>query len=266
MSACECDAAVHVQCLAAMFEGGYSRCGNCFAKYSPEAVLAAAKYMFQIDPSMDRKLKVVMESTDAGNFNESLSLLKGIDQKALDERQKSIYAVEYGAACLAAGDVAIAVRNLEKASHAKLQSDPIRTLALLGLALTEKGKLTRAQAVLSKALKACPRSGADSLKIMLMLAASRLCLAREWPFLYKDTMLSITQLADISEPNPTVKAIYQAQLGIGEYMCGEDSSERLRGALRELRRRDQVFLPATDCLAQQVKFRRLRRKTHVETI
>ena len=106
--------------------------------------------------------------------------------------------------------------------------------------------------------------------IKIMHSISELCLVKNNKQMYKDAIKTIVEISDIEYKDPVQKAAYRAQLGIAEYESGgEDSSERLRIALKDLRKRGAVDIvqSTVECLGQQVKPRkRLRTKTRIECV
>ena len=85
--------------------------------------------------------------------------------------------------------------------------------------------------------------------------------------MYTNALETIVEISEVEIKDPVRRAIYQALLGAAEHdLLGMDSSERLRAAVKMMRKRPSSELtPAVECLAKQVVIRkRLRRKTRVE--
>ena len=102
-----------------------------------------------------------------------------------------------------------------------------------------------------------------------MRGIAQLCLAKKRRDMYAKALGTIVEIADIEEKCPVAKAQYHAELGIAQYDCGQDSSDRLRKALSGLRKRGEAHIVkvAALCLGKQVRpKRRIRVKTHIECV
>jgi hypothetical protein len=274
-SRCRCAAVLHVGCLADLLDNNYWRCQVCCAEYKPEAVLAAAMYMYIKQPSVDRLLVVCMKLTEAGRARESARVLGSIPPERMTGRLRVLLRVELGFAQLALGEYRKARQVLTDAStdlvdckFLNFDQINIRVMYLYGRCLLGLRRYGEAEGVFLETLKLVSKMSPEQ-AILIMRAISDLCVARGRKHQYKEAIATIAEITDAEAKDPVARAHVHAELGIAEFDIGLDSAGRLRGALRALRKRGDVKIinAAQVCLHRQVQpKRRLRRKTRIECV
>jgi tetratricopeptide (TPR) repeat protein len=190
-------------------------------------------------------------------------------------RLKVLLRIELGSAQLALGDyrkakhvLADVAADLVDCNFPNFDQINIRVKYLYGRSLLGMRRLGEAEGVFLETLKLVPKMSSEE-AIKIMRAICDLCVAKKRKDRYKEAVATIAEIMDLEEKDPVTRASVHAELGIAEYAIGLGSAERLRGALRALRKRgdDKIINAAQTCLRQQIQpKRRLRRKTRIECV
>ena len=273
-SVCPCSSLLHIACLAEMIEHNFWTCPNCCAEFSNESVLRAAMLKHSQQPTLERSIVVAMKLTECGRAHESATLLRGLQRKWRSTCDSIHLKIEYATAMVALRKFHSAARVLENATKKITEAGQqnyatayIRCRYVYGQALLGLKLYAQAGFVWMDLLQHVPRMHSEE-AIKIMFSISEMCVAKNDLTMYKDALKTIVEISEVEIKDPVRKAEYQALLGRAEHEIGIDSSERLRAAIKAMRkRRSSDVALAVDCLAKQVSVRkRLRSKTCVECL
>ena len=177
--ACPCpSSAVHVECLASFLKSGFAaRCPNCFAHFTPAAVLKAQEILWEQKHSTPNILKLARAQLDADLPGDALSLLQSA--APVPAPYSLAYDVEFSRALIQTGQNERALDRLTAALGKALMGEQpspgvdaataCRAVVLMGRAHMSLGEYVLAETVARLAVRVLEAEDADELSLDVSL-------------------------------------------------------------------------------------------------
>ena len=270
---CGCSCTIHPSCLLALLDNGYRRCPSCCAEYSRAAVLEAARFAVDREATTQRRIFFGAALTAAKQPLRAIDVL--LDDAICLEKQceHTHWHVEIGFALLTVGLPLLAKMHLELAVATlrcgMAHRAPLFARALVGLAQSHLrlDDVRHASSAMGEALTLTKLLSGDEV-VHIMRVVAKICRAKRDQQKCAEAHETICEIQDSEEPDPWARAKGRAEFAVAEIDLGRNASNRLRDALKVLRKRstsDPVVEDAARALAVRPR-KRLRCKCHPEDV
>ena len=270
----ECGRLYHAKCIGRLLEHGFDNCQCCFVSFSPSLHVKAAEYVVEIDHnSPASRLQLAAALTSARRVSDALCILQSIQTNEVfaAPRMKSTLDIEMGRAYLTLGQPIRATRELLSAfvisnTRRLIASElQLRAMALLTRAYFEQKDYDMVHTIARAAMCETHRMRHQEATYIMRVVANTYKAQAEINK-YRSTLEALHAIITEESRDTLAKAIVTAELGIVEHELGFRSSERLKPAIRTLRKHKHTMTgPACLAFQKQVRpFKRVVRKTHPE--
>ena len=276
MRACACNNVIHAQCLVGMLEHHYKRCRVCLQPFTPESLLAAARYKLSRPDIFGTLMAFCSAATTASHDNESFAILVTVPADCLGDVDLAQYLYERGR-CLAKrrrfdaaeNNFVHALRLLRK--HPECSIRPLAwALSSLAAARLDLSKLNEAAGSLQEAVLLMPRLPAEVAEGVMRVVA-RYCLLRGDVCRHAKALKTINDIVRKGCPCPVSRATAYLEMRLGEAAACEEileTGEAFQASLRALRRsrsHPELVVAASRLLGSRCPpKKRIRVKTHAE--
>ena len=269
-----CGRLYHAKCIGQLLGYGFDNCQCCFIPFSPSLHVKAAEYVVKMDDgSPVSRLQLAAAFTSARRVSDALSILKSIRTSAVfaGPLMKSSLDIEMGRAYLKLGQPMLATRELLSAfivTHSRgviASNMKLRVMALLTRAYFEQRDYDMVHTIAGAAMCQAHRMRYQEATYIMRMVANTYK-AQEETKKYRSTLKALHAIITEESRDSLARAIVTAELGIVEHELGVRSSDRLKPAIKTLRKHKHM-LTGPACLAFQAQVRPLKRvvrKTHPE--
>lgn len=270
----ECGRLYHVECIGRLLEHGFHNCQSCFISFSPSLHVKAAEYVVENDDSSPAsRLQLAGALTSAKRAADALRILKSLQTNAVfyEPIMKGTLDIEMGRAYLNLAQPKRAVRELNSAliistgRGLTASGFQLHAMALLTDAYFDQKDYDMVHTIAGAAMRQVRRMQHQDAERILRNVANAYKVKKETRN-YRSTLEALHAVVCEESRDELAKATLAAELGIVEHKLGIRSSERLKPAIRTLRKHKHTMTePACSALIEQVKpCKRVLRKTHPE--
>ena len=270
----ECGRLYHSKCIGRLLEHGFDSCQCCFIAFSPSLHVKAAEYVVEIDnnsPASQMQLAAALTSARRGA--EALRILQSLQTNTVfsEPMLKGTLDIEMGRAYLNLAQPKRATRELlsalivSRGRGLPLSVLQLRAMALLTRAYFEQEDYDMVHIIAGAAMCQVHRMHHTDAMNILRVVADTYKVQKETSK-YRRTLEALHAVVTEESRDALAKATVAAELGIVEHKLGVRSAERLKPAIRTLRKHKHTLTePACSAFQEQVRpCKRVLRKTHPE--
>ena len=272
----ECGRLYHAKCIGQLLERGFDNCQCCFMSFSPTLHIKAAEYAVEHENnSPESQVQLAAALTSAGRASVALGVLKAIHARAVQSRLELKVALhlELGRAYLNIGQPQLATRELllvlmlTKMCGYSAFGLPLRAMTLLTTAYFEQKDYEMVHKIAGATMRQVHRMNHRE-AVCIMRVVADTYKAQGYTDKYRNTLEAISAIVTEESRDALAKAFVAVELGVIEHEMGVRSIERLKPAIRTLRKHKRAIARQA-CLALQAQVRaskRLLKKTHPEDV
>ncbi len=275
---CECrSAGIHIPCLADVVWSGHDACSVCLAPWDEGTYIKALEVLLDRAETVDDRVKC--------HLNLGTSLIKaGVFKEGVADVQASLDLQPCAEAWLALAEASLDQGQLEEAVQRLTAAFDLvldgraredqrkaysRLAALWGSTRLAQGRLDEAEASLRASLDNSRYAGMETV-VFALRTLSRLMEVRGREQISMHALAAVSEVVEKESGDPACRAVAAAELGIKEVALGVDATDRLRSALKVLRRRphggSEDLVSRARLSLGVLPAKRLRRRTHPEDI